>query len=155
KATKLDEKPPQEAVDWAKYGFDPGVDIEIGTDQNQRETFKVSDTSAYDGSFYIQKNGELLLAERSMVQITEKNVKHVPSHQVWRKMGEVTEIVFNKKSRLKKTDKGWTIQPEMDLPLSDAKVRDWLDALRDFRAMDLVIDPTKVKALKPAMTVDM
>jgi hypothetical protein len=146
-----DGKKNSEPVDWSKYGLDPGVQIEIITDQNKKDRFTVSDTSAYDGSFYVRKGDDLFLGDRSLARISDVAVKTLRSHNIWRSQGDILSAKLHyrymgqtKDVVLSKGEKDWSVEPKFDLPLSQDKVKDWLQAIRDIRANDFA-SPESVK----------
>lgn len=156
----------KKAIDWSQYGLNPGVEIEIATDQNKKDGFKISDSSAYDGSFYVEKDQHLFLGDKSLARLADEQIPALRSHNPWRGQGEVTKVegdyTYQGESRhvtLTKGDKGWSATPAFDLPLSDDKVNDWLQEVRDVRANDFAADHADAKTReqfglkKPAMTV--
>jgi hypothetical protein len=159
-----DDSKKNSSIDWAQYGLAPGVDVEIKTDQGKQDTFKISDSNAYDGSFYVRKGDRLLVGDRGLARIVDLEVKNFRSHLIWRTKGEISRVEFKytylgeaKRAVLTKGEKEWNIEPKFDLPLSQQNVKDWLQSIHDLRALDFAANEISPKTMaqfgltKPSM----
>lgn len=137
---------------WSEFGLSPGVAMEITTDEGKKDAFKISDTNAYDGSYYIERGGDLFTADKSLARLANLQVSTLRSHNPWRLAGEVIKIdasySYDGSPRhvvLTKGEKGFTAAPQFDLPLSEEKIKDWLQSLRDVRFNDFAADHSDEK----------
>lgn len=142
-------------INWSEYGLNPGVAMEIATDEGKKDAFRISDTNAYDGSFYIERGGDLFTADKSIARLANLEVSTLRSHNPWRQQGEVIKIdaqyTYQGSPRhvtLTKGEKGWSVVPAFDLPVSSDKVKDWLQALRDVRFNEFASDHADNKTLE-------
>jgi hypothetical protein len=142
-------------IDWAQYGLNPGISMEITTDEGKKDAFRISDTNAYDGSYYIERGGDLFTTDKTIAHLADLQVAGVRSHNPWRQQGEVIKIEAQysyegspRHVTLTKGEKGWSAQPAFDLPVSAERVKDWLQALRDVRFNDFAADNSDEKSLE-------
>jgi hypothetical protein len=143
KVQKIDEK--EGAIDWSQYGMTDGTEIQIGTNK-ATETLTISNTNAYDGSFYIRKGDQLFLGDRAFAHLADKKPDVFRSKVFWRAEGEVIKVFYhlelpNQKPEtvvFEKTENTWKVQPEFDLPLVSERVQAWVDDVKELEAHGIV-----------------
>lgn len=130
-------------IDWKKYGLDPGVSIEAEAEKGARTSLAISDTNAFDGSFYVRKNDQLYLGDRAWSHIAGQQVNPLRSHQIWRTPGDIVRLQAHydyqgtvEDAIFTKTGETWKMEPAFDLPLNASKVRNWVQSMRDLRLID-------------------
>jgi hypothetical protein len=134
-------------IDWKKYGLEPGIKFEVGSAKKTNE-FVVSSSNAFDGSFYLRVKDQLYLGDRSWAHIADKSAVQLRSRTIWRTSGAVKKLALRideprkmvENTVLSKSEKGWESQPALDLPVSQDRVRDWLEAVQDLRATGIAMD---------------
>src|SRR5262249_31118041 len=86
------------------------------------------------------------------------------NRKIWRTPGEIVKIVLRRDSEsatFTKEGDEWKMEPPMDLPLNQDKVRSWVSAIQDIHAVDFAAlsagkdEVREFLLLKPSMTIDM
>ena len=86
---------------WAEYGLDKDVKtIEITTIYGKKLKINISYYSAFDGRFYIQKEGDLLLGDRGWASLTSKEGDDFRSYKIINELEHPSFIEYRSSSFL-------------------------------------------------------
>jgi hypothetical protein len=148
---------------WSDFGFEPpALTIEI-TDNKKPQTIDVGTKNAFDGSFYIRKDGELLLTDPGVASAVNRDANSFRSRKLWREGdAEVSsaEVVLEKeKYGLKKDGDKWTMQPAPKFTIDNHRVERWLRNVQALSPADIASESLSEEdkrsdlLLKPSLTI--
>ena len=137
----------EEGADWAEYGLDKGAKtIEITTTYEKKLKVNISHYSAFDGSFYIQKEGALLLGGTGWASLTSKKGDYFRSYKLVNETAHPVFIEYHSPDFLahfKWEDHTWKwensqlntpsthVKGQGAFPLSQAKLESYWSALKN------------------------
>jgi hypothetical protein len=99
KVQPLDKSGESVERDWTEFGLNPGITFDVKSMTGASTQFLVSQTSAFDGSFYVRKGNSLFVGDRSLAHLVEKTAKQLRDHTLWRSYGELVTISVRKEDR--------------------------------------------------------
>ncbi|MGE4131223.1 MAG: DUF4340 domain-containing protein [Bdellovibrionales bacterium] len=135
-------------TNWKDYGLDPvPMYVEI-QGKGKTEKVEVASKNAFDGSFYIRSKGELLLGDRGIAQLIEREPKSMRSRRLYRKSEDPkkVEVQFHGEggsksySFLKGEDGKWAMEPKPDHPVDSDKIKNFVTTIKGFTATEIVSD---------------
>ena len=164
---KVFRGPDDGTPNWAEFGLDPGLgSIEL---QGRDEAIKVlvSSKNAFDGSYYLRLNDEVLLGDRGMAQIADRQANSFRSRRLWRKDDvpiqsvevELDYLGVKKKMKLTVEASQWKLTPAVAFPLDHERIDHWVKRMQNLIPSEIVKDEiteeTKKEFLlsKPSMIV--
>lgn len=155
KLQKITDKDSASATDWGKYGLDPGVQFDVVSKNGVHENFTVSDSSAFDGSFFVKKHDQLYVIDRGFARISTKAASDLRSRKIWRDAGDIVgakvKLFENKTERsyqLTKVDDKWSMEPSSDLSLDPDKIKSWVEAVKTLQAVTIAAEKLEGDAAK-------
>jgi hypothetical protein len=132
-------------TDLKQFGLDPaGAVIEINSHQ-KTESLSVSTKNAYDGSYYILHNGQVLLGDRGLAQIVARDPNSLRTKKLWRERDavilsaevEVNQDQIKDKFSLKKDGDSWLLDPKPPFAIDVHKIETWLAGLHALNPGDI------------------
>lgn len=155
-------------VDWGQFGLNP-PGYEIAIHGKVQESLQVSSKNAYDGSYYLNWNGKLMLGDRGLAQVVGRDPSSLRSKRLFReqdvviKEAQVTVSTDSFKGSYKIVKKGndWTVEPKPEFLLDENKLETWLAQVHALTGIDVAAEALtdeqkrNLLLLKPSFTVDM
>lgn len=154
---------------FAEFGLDPVVSTIKVRGKGKTETLDVSSKNTFDGQFYVRSNGEtrVLVGDRALAQILEREPASFRSRRIYREEGEVKVIEAQidagvKDSYTLKRDKEqWVMTPDPGFPVDTVKANQWMQKVQGLMPTEVVSETLgedeKAKFLlkKPSLHVKM
>lgn len=137
-------------VKWEDLGLDSGFTKLIVHSKGKSVSADVSSKNAFDGRFYMRVNGEPKLGDRSWAQIFQRNPESFRNKYLWpHGMNSETQSISFKypegktwrEVTLESKEGKWSMTPPVNHEISDVQISNWLDDLKDFKAVEVISDP--------------
>lgn len=156
---------PKTAEKWAEFGLEPATAVIEVMSADASEMISISSKNAFDGSFYIRQDDQLILGDAGLAQLKERPSTSFRSRYWWReKSANLISIrVQNHDSgqayKLIRKDKVWEADPAPAYPLDSEKIQEWVDRLKNFTPAEIsreqLDDFAKTEFLlaKPSFTI--
>ena len=123
----------EEGVNWAEYGLDKDVKtIEITTTSDEKLKLNIAYYSAFDGSFYIKKEGQLLLGDTSWATLADKDGGYFRSYKLLDAKDHPISLRYSSKlfkTHLKWEKYNWKWEGESIFPLSQVDLESYWTAI--------------------------
>ena len=132
-------------INWKELQLDPpGITVEIKTTKDT-QTLGVSNKNAFDGSFYLRKGDELMLADRGMAQAILRDPKTFRSRRLWREADGTIQSVDaeinldNVKDKFSVSRDGtdWKLSPAPAFPVDKARLEFWVNSLQQINPQEV------------------
>lgn len=136
------------AVNWNEYGLEPEVSTILLEGRDQSKKVAVSSKNAFDGSFYVRSGDEVLLADKGLAQIAQRDANSFRARRVWREddtviLGAEAEIDYEglkAKYKFKSEGEKWTMEPSPGFALDMDKVTHWVKRVQNLIPAEIARD---------------
>lgn len=130
--------------DWSKYHFSdqsPRIQVKAG---DRIEELSFGTSNAFDGSYYIRQGDKLLLGETTWASSLEKRPEALRNKDLYEPDGEIDRIQIKnhrgENFELAFADGQWKIPSSPDLTLSTRNIEDFIENLKELKAVDISAD---------------
>ncbi len=154
---------------FAEYGLDPVVSSVTVRGKGKTEKLEISSKNTFDGQFFVRSNGaqEVLVGDRALAQLVEREPQSFRSRRIYRESGEVRQIEVKVDSEvkdsytLKREKDQWVMVPDPGFAIDTVKTNMWMQKVQGLTPSGVVAetlseeDRSAFLLKKPSMTVKM
>ena len=135
-------------IQWKEYGLEnPAYLIEVEDSKGGKESIAISSLQAFDGNYFIKKNGQLLIGGKSWDQLLSRNFNFFREKKLYRDpFNPISiDVLYNdhglkQKFTLQKEDSGWVIAGKNMKNYDSHKIEQIIEEIKNLRANDYTQD---------------
>ena len=148
-------KPEGGSFKWSEYSLnEPSATIELSKKDGSKIKFSVSSQVAFDGSYYIRLNDQILIGSNGWARVIEKGSNQLRDKRLWRNPGPVERLTLDVNTKdLKdkitfvRKDNVWQAEGAL-LPTDGQKIEHFIEELKEIRVFEYAGSDVTAPSLK-------